>query len=104
MKLPKKVNILGREFTVELKDGLEVGKIAGYNHSVSGAMNFHKKLILISNSLTKEDTIITFLHECHHAISYITGQSQVVNNDRFEIDAECFANGFYDVFKSLRKK
>ena len=80
----------------------KVGELVD-NPGAVGGMNFLMKDIVISKELPSQDQLITFLHECHHAISYITGQSQVTASDRFEIDAECYGGGFSDVFMELLK-
>lgn len=99
-KIPKNVTILGRKFSVRFMAPEKIGKLSGADNP-EGAMNFKERRILISNKLGPEDAFVTYLHECHHCISYICGHSQVTNWDRFEMEAESFANGFFDVFKNL---
>jgi len=100
MKIPKSVTILGRRFTVQ-----KVGEKWFQSKELGnacGALNFSSRSIMIKDTLSKEDSLITFLHECHHAMDFICGFSQVVSGDRFEIEAESRANGFYDVFKAIK--
>ena len=104
MIIPSTVTILGRKFKVRFKDREELAKIYNKPGSAPDAMlTFSKRRILISNDMNEEDTVVGFLHECNHAIDYITGFSQTLDYDKFEISAETRANGFYDVFKCLCK-
>lgn len=100
MKIPKKITILGRSFDVQLvgEKWFDSNNLSG----ACGALNFSKRSIAIKNTLSKEDKLVTLLHECHHAIDYICGFSQAVSGERFEIEAESRANGFYDVFKAIK--
>jgi len=103
MRIPKTVTILGKRFTV--KNNLteeQMRKEIGDGQAPLGAMNFSRKLILIQAHECKEEQIITFLHECNHAMQYIVGLSQVTNRELAEIWCESSANAMLDVFKALK--
>lgn len=100
MKIPKKVTILGRTFKVLQLSETQIREETGVDNA-EGAVNYRKRRISLRKDLPEDEMLITFLHECHHAIDYITGFSQVTGGDIFEIAAESRANGFFDVFKSL---
>jgi orotidine-5'-phosphate decarboxylase len=102
MKLPKSVTILGRKFKVEVADRDKISKITGTNRP-DGALSYMKKIIMVAEDLDEDETLVTFLHECNHAIDYISGFSQILTSNEFELLAETRGNGFADVFKALKK-
>jgi Zn-dependent peptidase ImmA (M78 family) len=65
MKLPKKVRILGRTFTVEYFD---FDKKVQAN-DLNGSVDHHKQNIQINNTIHRESQEATLLHEIIHIVS-----------------------------------
>lgn len=107
MRIPKSVTILGRKFVVmsKLTDAqmrLEMGLLPDQSTPM-GAMNYSKRKILVRDHENKEEEIVTYVHECLHAMQYIVGLSQVTDCSMAEIWCESGANAMVDVFRGLRK-
>jgi len=100
MKMPKAVTILGRKFKVVVVSPEKMKAMTGLD--LSGAMNFTKRLILIEDSHSKEDMIVTLHHEVAHVVQFITGLAQVTDPNMAEIWCESMANGFLDLHKAIR--
>lgn len=102
-KLPKTVTLLGRKFTV--MSGLTAEQITGLmpdKSSPLGAMCYSKRLILIQTHEDPEEELVTFFHECGHAIQYIVGLALVTHPEMAEVWCESMANGFYDAVMALK--
>lgn len=97
MKIPKSVTILGRKFTVKVVTKEYIEKEIGLG--TMGGMNYTKKLILISNNMSKEDMYITYLHEICHVGMYVVGLNQVIASEIQELLCETLANTFFDSVK-----
>lgn len=95
-KLPKKVTILGRVFTVKLVSSEVLANEVGQG-SVGG-MNYSRRLIWVQNDMSWDDTLVTYFHECVHAATFIVGLNQVTSRDLAEVWCETMANTFRDVF------
>lgn len=102
-KLPRKVVILGRTFTVKSSLSEEqMRKAMPDNSCPLGAMNYSEKVILVRKHHCPEEELITFIHECLHAMQYTVGLSQVTDGHMQEIWCESGAAAMFDVFKSLK--
>ena len=97
MKIPKSVVVLGRRFTVKVVSREYIEKEIGIG--VMGGMNYSRKLILISNNMSKEDMLVTYFHELCHAGMYVAGLNQIIDPSVQEILCETLGNTFYDVIK-----
>lgn len=104
IEIPKSVTILGRKFSVKILTRDQINKKMNRTDGPEGGIHYLKREIVLAKDLPKEEMIVTFLHECNHAIDCITGFSQTLSCNEFEIMAETRATGFYDVFKALTKK
>jgi hypothetical protein len=95
-KIPKKVTILGQVFTVKIVDAGTLQKETGF--SSVGGMNFSRRIILVKNNMSADDTWLTFLHECVHVGTFMAGLNQVTIPEVQEIWCETLANTFMDIF------
>lgn len=100
-KLPKKVTILGRTFTVKMATPEELLKETGV--SAVGGMNYSRRLIWVQKDMSDDDTLVTYFHECVHAATFITGLNQITSREMTEIWCETMANTFSDVFIKKKK-
>lgn len=70
MKLPKSLDVLGKEYTVVEKSQLAICKLAeeNINEKVLGLCMYKEQVIFLYNAMQKDCTIETLLHETIHAI------------------------------------
>jgi Zn-dependent peptidase ImmA (M78 family) len=101
MKRPKSVTILGRKFTVKEVEQKEVEKHIGPG-AVAG-INYTERLILISKGFDDFDYRVSIMHEVTHAVLHTIGLDQTISDHIREILCESMANGFNDLYLSMKK-
>lgn len=75
VKIPNKINVLGKDFTVTRK------KMVKDHH---GECDGSRYQITLSNAETLEASRQTLFHEAIHAALYVSGLSNVINDDNLE--------------------
>jgi len=96
---PKKfsLNIFGQKTPVKVTKELP-------DH-LAGIYRIREKDILISEGQTKDDAIMTMLHELTHAVFRRAGLSQSVEHDLEEVIAEQMSIAIHENFNlSLKKR
>ncbi len=85
-KIPRTVNVLGHDYQVRLV------KPASLGGNTVGRCHHPKRLIEISNELSKEERWLIFLHEIRHAYQFESGDTQIMQSQTQEKDCEQFAS------------
>ena len=95
---PKKFNlkILGRKIPVKVTKDLD--------NSFAGLYKFKEKEILIQEGQTKNDAVMTLIHEMFHALSHRAGIAQVISPEMDEIIAEQVSIMIHENFNLTLKK
>lgn len=101
MKIPSKVNILGRNIKVVRQTSVEIQKEMGFK--ADGYLDWDKKTIFICKDLTPYEALITFYHETSHVAHYVVGLNQVLAPEMQEIISEVTANLIYDLTKGKKQ-
>lgn len=92
----KKFNVFGTKVPVLYFDGDEENK------DLYGYCEKSPIRIYINSSLSKQEQIITCLHELHHSLCFRLGFDQILDDTMMELMAEAFADVVYDNF--IKKK
>jgi hypothetical protein len=96
---PKKFNLIifGQKTPVKVTKELP--------EHLAGLYRTREKDILISDGQTKDDAIMTMLHEMTHAVFRRAGLSQSIDHDLEEVVAEQISIAIHENFNlSLKKK
>lgn len=88
--IPKKVNVLGHDYQVVI---IDQDKFLTQDGRV-GECEYPVRIIRISSDLmsNKEYAWLVFLHELRHAYQYECGDSQILQSQQIEKDADTFAS------------
>ena len=95
---PKKFNltILGQKIPVLVTKDID--------NSFAGLYNFKEKKIYIQEGQTRNDAVMTLMHEMFHALSHRAGISQVISNEMEEVLAEQISIMIHENFNLTLKK
>jgi|688.fasta_scaffold444643_2 hypothetical protein len=100
-KMPSKLTILGRSYKLKLvseKKMIELIEVPAW-----AAVDFTNKQILIQETLSEEEMMISLFHEIGHIAQVVTGINQVISQEMQEILCETMANSMIDLIRSLHK-
>jgi len=97
MKLPKKINVKGREYKIQMVGTDKIG-------SNWGQCNVQDGIISINNSAKGRMLRITFLHEYMHALLCELGIDQAISAQLNEILAEGIASSIDNNFMLRLRK
>ena len=106
MKKPRKVNILGTEYTIYIKDQDELQKKLGQKIELDGLCDYQDKIIYIDSDVAKEkyNYDVTLRHEIAHAFFEESGLATQVTFARNEALIDWLAlqvPKMADVYKGL---
>ena len=93
MKIPKKINILGKTYKIVLVDGFNYAGMC----DTSG-------VIYLQNNQHPEDMAYTLIHEIIHAWQFRIGLNQAVSRETLEIIAEGISIVICEMFEIKFKK
>lgn len=99
-KYPKHLTILGRKYKLKFVDQPTMQKTT--DEPSFAAVDFENKIILVLESLSDEDKMLSILHELGHITHVTVGANQVLSFEMQEILCESGANAILDLVKSLR--
>lgn len=85
-KIPKVVNVLGHEYTVELVPASSLGR------NTAGLTTYPARKIELDESYTGELVWLVFLHELKHAYDYECGLTQIFTPRELEKECDAFAS------------
>lgn len=96
--IPKTINILGHDWTIEFVDQKKMQGSIGSTH-------FPSRKIILSKDLKGSMLRMTFLHEFWHARQFESGWTQIMEPQAMELDCESFASIMTSCFNiSIKKK
>ncbi len=94
MKIPKTLDIKGKEWTVQYKWGLRLG-----GELVSGYIDENKRIIWMRRELTEEEKVYPFWHEYMHAMLWESGIIGQVGTGLSDLAEEIVCDLFADFMK-----
>jgi len=92
----KSINVLGTRYKVKYVEKLE-------NENWLGLCNRETKTIYIKTGQTKENEMITFIHELLHSLIGESSIDQSLSNELEEIIVDLMAKFWVSLFKQLKK-
>jgi len=95
MRYPKKQNIYGVSYTVEVKDDL----IEKY--SATGLFNWKEKKIQLQKGMDVETGQKTYLHECFHGVLHRLGIDVLLSSEMNELIVDSIATFCTEEKKNL---
>ena len=87
MKLPEKIKVLCRDYTVEQMSEQKIGE-----GLYAGTCNADRAEIAISAEYSSQKQACTLLHEVLHAVFHEMSISNVPNLEKFEVSEETIVN------------
>jgi Zn-dependent peptidase ImmA (M78 family) len=100
-RIPKTLTILGRKY--KLRFVSEKKMIELIEAPAWAAVDFTNKQILIQETLSEEEMMISLIHEIGHIAHVTSGLNQIIPQDICEIICETSANAFLDLIRSIHK-
>jgi hypothetical protein len=99
MRIPDKINVLGREYEVIIEDGLFCE-----SEKVDGLCDHERHSIHICRYLPKSEKPEVFLHEFIHAALWELGVSRQLSADVEEVIADGLGKALVKTFKMRLNK
>jgi hypothetical protein len=73
VKLPRELQVLGKDYRVFEKSREDLGKIAGIPYRIIGCYRDYSQHLFVANDLPADTALETLLHELIHAVSCEAG-------------------------------
>ena len=100
-KMPRTLTILGRKYKLRFVSEKKMQEII--NVPAWAAVDFDNKQILVQETLSPEEAMLSIIHEVGHIAQSVSGINQVIPLELQEILCETNANAFADLITSLHK-
>jgi hypothetical protein len=99
VKIPKKINIMGHEYKIEMTTPKEFAGLKNQDSHVQimsngevGECEYPTRIIRLSKAVIGKLQYYTLLHEIRHAYQFETGLPQIMTHQVLELDAESFVS------------